>query len=78
MSGGFHGLSFLSKMPMLGVSQAVLQGPLCLLSYTSMVLSEGHIWLKYTSVFCLVSTKLAKAVFVKIELRHKKKTSGFS
>lgn len=60
-------------MPMLGVSHAMLQGLLCLLSYSSVVLSEGHIWLKYTSVFCLVSTKLAKAVFWKTELRRKNK-----
>lgn len=48
--GAFTGSLSSLKEPMLGVSHAVLQGPLCLLSSAQTVLSEGHIWQEYTSV----------------------------
>lgn len=76
--GGSQWLLFLSKKGHAWGFSCCAPGLLCLLFYTQMVLSEGHIWLKYTSVFGLVSTNLAWAVFFKTELRHKNETPGFS
>lgn len=78
VSGGSRWLLFLSKKGHAWGFSCCAPGLLCLLFYTQMVLSEGHIWLKYTSVFGLLSTNLAWAVFFKTELRHKNETPGFS
>lgn len=64
--GAFTGSLSSLKEPMLGVSHAVLQGPLCFLSLLrqcSQKVTSG----RSRHLFCLVSTKLARAVFLKIK-----------